>query len=297
MPWPPSRRSPAGRTSAASPGGAGIKVRIVKGANLAMERVDATVHDWPLATWSTKQESDTNYKRMLVRALTPEDTAVVRIGVAGHNLFDLAFAWLLAERRGVTGRVEIEMLLGMAAAQAEAVRATTGGLLLYTPVVRPEEFDAAISYLVRRLEENASTDNFMSGLFELDDAAIYQRERDRFAASLADLDLDLPAPRRTQDRLHPRAPACRPRVRERTGHRSGARRQSPVGPRHPGPQREVEAGHRDDRRGRGAERGGAAHDRLAVGAGRRRSGARFPAPIAANCSTGSARCSACSAAG
>ena len=73
------------------------------------------------------------------------------------------------------------MLLGMAAAQAEAVRADVGGLLLYTPVVHPEEFDAAISYLVRRLEENASTENFMSGVFELDDAAIYQRERDRFS--------------------------------------------------------------------------------------------------------------------
>lgn len=191
-------------------GGAGIKVRIVKGANLAMERVDATMHDWPLATWSTKQQSDTNYKRMLVRAITPENLDAVRIGVAGHNLFDLAFAWLLAQRRLVTTRVEIEMLLGMAAAQADAVRRTTGGLLLYTPVVHPEEFDAAISYLVRRLEENASTDNFMSGLFELDDAGIYGRERDRFAASLADLDLELPAPNRTQDRLHPALPETRP---------------------------------------------------------------------------------------
>ncbi|MCW2800636.1 MAG: 1-pyrroline-5-carboxylate dehydrogenase, partial [Aeromicrobium sp.] len=46
-------------------GGAPIKVRVVKGANLAMERVDATIHGWPLATWSTKQETDTNYKRVL----------------------------------------------------------------------------------------------------------------------------------------------------------------------------------------------------------------------------------------
>ena len=189
-------------------GGAGIKVRVVKGANLAMERVDATVHGWPLATWDTKQDSDTNYKRMLVRALTAENLEAVRIGVAGHNLFDLAFAWLLAEKRGVTAGVEIEMLLGMAAAQAAAVRETVGGLLLYTPVVHPDEFDAAISYLVRRLEENASTDNFMSGLFELDDDAIYRRERDRFAASLDALDLELPEPRRTQDRLHPSVPAA-----------------------------------------------------------------------------------------
>ncbi|CAN5160860.1 bifunctional proline dehydrogenase/L-glutamate gamma-semialdehyde dehydrogenase [soil metagenome] len=182
-------------------GGAGIKVRVVKGANLAMEQVDATVHDWPLATWPSKQATDTNYKRMLARAFTPANTDAVRIGVAGHNLFDLAFAWLLAERRGVERRIEVEMLLGMASAQASAVRGTTGGLLLYTPVVHPGEFDAAISYLVRRLDENASSANFMSSVFELDDPAIFARERDRFAASLAGLDLELPAPRRSQDRL------------------------------------------------------------------------------------------------
>jgi RHH-type proline utilization regulon transcriptional repressor/proline dehydrogenase/delta 1-pyrroline-5-carboxylate dehydrogenase len=182
-------------------GGAGIKVRIVKGANLAMEQVDAAVHGWPLATWSSKQDTDTNYKRLLARAFTPENTDAVRIGVAGHNLFDLAFAWLLAQSRGVTNRVEVEMLLGMATAQADAVRSETGGLLLYTPVVYPGEFDSAISYLVRRLEENASSENFMSGVFELDDPAIFARESERFAASLAALDDAIPAPRRTQNRL------------------------------------------------------------------------------------------------
>ena len=148
-------------------GGAGIKVRVVKGANLAMEHVDATLHDWPLATYGTKVETDTNYKRVLEWALTPERTDAVRIGVAGHNLFDVAFAWLLAKRRRVETRVDFEMLLGMATGQAEAVKRDVGGLLLYTPVVQPKEFDSAISYLIRRLEENASTENFMSGVFEL----------------------------------------------------------------------------------------------------------------------------------
>ena len=45
-------------------GGAAIKVRVVKGANLPMEQVEASLHDWPLATWDTKQDSDTNYKRV-----------------------------------------------------------------------------------------------------------------------------------------------------------------------------------------------------------------------------------------
>ncbi|POH70402.1 1-pyrroline-5-carboxylate dehydrogenase [Cryobacterium zongtaii] len=170
-------------------GGAPIKVRLVKGANLAMEHVDATVHDWPLATYASKQDTDTNYKRVLNWALTPQNTDAVRIGVAGHNLFDVAYAHLLAEQRGVDDRIEFEMLLGMATSQAEAVKKDVGRLLLYTPVVNPAEFDVAISYLIRRLEENASEENFMSAVFELADTpALFEREKQRFLDSLAALE-------------------------------------------------------------------------------------------------------------
>ena len=183
-------------------GGAGIKVRLVKGANLPMERVDASVHGWPLATWPSKQDTDTNYKRVLDYALHPSRIANVRVGVAGHNLFDIAFAWHLAGVRSVRDGVEFEMLLGMAAAQAAAVRRDVGGLLLYTPVVHPREFDTAIAYLVRRLEEGASSDNFMSALFQLSTSeSLYARERDRFLASLKELDRTIPLPSRRQDRL------------------------------------------------------------------------------------------------
>ncbi|GAB3120241.1 proline dehydrogenase family protein [Glaciibacter psychrotolerans] len=185
-------------------GGAPIKVRIVKGANLAMEHVDSAVHGWPLATYSTKQDSDTNYKRVLNWAMTPENTDAVALGVAGHNLFDVAYAHLLSERRGVADRVEFEMLLGMAAAQAEAVSRDVGRLLLYTPVVNPAEFDVAISYLIRRLEENASSENFMSAVFELTSSPeLFEREKERFLASLAVLDADpltVPGPNRGQNR-------------------------------------------------------------------------------------------------
>ncbi|MBU2665091.1 proline dehydrogenase family protein [Actinoplanes bogorensis] len=173
-------------------GGAGIKVRLVKGANLPMEQVEASVHGWPLATWGSKQETDTNYKRVLDYALHPDRVGNVRLGVAGHNLFDVAYAWLLAGQRGVREGIEFEMLLGMAEGQAEVVRREVGGLLLYTPVVRPEQFDVAIAYLIRRLEEGASSDNFMSAVFELDsNSALFVRERDRFLASLAALDSEV----------------------------------------------------------------------------------------------------------
>ncbi|MFC7431632.1 MULTISPECIES: bifunctional proline dehydrogenase/L-glutamate gamma-semialdehyde dehydrogenase [unclassified Agrococcus] len=183
-------------------GGAPIKVRLVKGANLPMERADASLHGWPLATWHTKLDSDTHYKRVLAYALQPERIANVRLGVAGHNLFDIAYSWELAGARGVRDGIDYEMLLGMAQGQAEAVRREVGSLLLYTPVVAPTEFDVAIAYLIRRLEEGAASDNFMSAVFELDrDEGLFERERRRFLDSVAALDGDVPAPHRVADRF------------------------------------------------------------------------------------------------
>lgn len=165
-------------------GGAPIKVRLVKGANLSMERVDAEIHGWPLATWGSKAESDAHYKRLLDYALRPEHTRSVRVGIAGHNLFDIAHAHLTAVERGVSDAVDFEMLLGMGEHVAEAIAHDTGPLRLYTPVVHPREFDVALAYLVRRLEEVASKENFMSSLYELDaDPAVFAREQAKFLAS------------------------------------------------------------------------------------------------------------------
>lgn len=202
-------------------GGSRIKVRIVKGANLSMERVDAEIHGWELTTWPSKQATDTNYKRMLSWAMTPERTRAIRLGVAGQNVFDIAFAYELRAARGVEDSVEFEMLSGMATGIQEVVRRDVGSLLLYVPVVNPREFDVAISYLVRRLEENAAPENFMSGVFDIaTNEDVFARERDRFLAALSDVDPDapVPGPNRAQDRLSEReagVPADRGSLAER----------------------------------------------------------------------------------
>ncbi len=196
-----------------SSGGAPIKVRVVKGANLPMEIVDATLHGWNLATWGSKRDSDTSYKAVLDYSLHPERIKNVRIGVAGHNLFDVALAFLLAKKRGASAGIEFEMLLGMATAQAEVIKRDVGSLLLYVPVVKPQEFDVAIAYLIRRLEEGASRENFMSAVFELSSSEeLFEREQSRFLASLAKLseitadgdptNYSVPQPNRQQDRRH-----------------------------------------------------------------------------------------------
>ncbi|HET9348036.1 MAG TPA: aldehyde dehydrogenase family protein, partial [Arthrobacter sp.] len=79
--------------------------------------------------------------------------------------------------------------------------------LLYTPVVHPAEFDVAIAYLIRRLEEGASQDNFMSAVFELsENESLFEREKQRFLASLARLDDEVPPPNRRQNRSLPAEP-------------------------------------------------------------------------------------------
>ena len=167
-------------------GGAPIRLRLVKGANLSMERVDAELNSWPLATFSEKTETDTNFKRMLDTALTPKRTDAVRIGIGSHNLFDLALGWLLAKARGVEHQVNVELLLGIATGHADALRRVLGGsLVLYAPVLGPAEFDVAAGTLVRRLEERASPGNFLATAFDLaEQPALFERERTRFITAL-----------------------------------------------------------------------------------------------------------------
>ncbi|MCL1897828.1 MAG: bifunctional proline dehydrogenase/L-glutamate gamma-semialdehyde dehydrogenase [Micrococcales bacterium] len=191
-------------------GGARIKVRLVKGANLPMEQMAASIHGWPVATYATKLETDTNYLRALNWALTPERAERLWFGVAGHNLFNIAYTWLLAGQRGVRDAVEFEMLLGMAQGQVEAVKAEVGSIRLYVPVVSPQEFDVAIAYLIRRLEEGAASDNFMSAVFELNrNPELFSREEQRFLASVAALEAAMPGTNKVPDRF---AAASKPTV-------------------------------------------------------------------------------------
>src|SRR5438874_6665024 len=182
-------------------GGAPVKLRIVKGANLAMERIEAAVHGGPQAPYETKAEVDANYKRMLEYGARPEHAEAVHLGVASHNLFDVAYGFVLRETRHLEPWVEFEMLEGMANHQARAVKARAGGLLLYAPVVRAEDFHSAIAYLVRRLDENTAPENFLRHVFDLEPGSPdWIAERDRFLAAFEIKATLADAPRRVQDR-------------------------------------------------------------------------------------------------
>ncbi|GBL33130.1 hypothetical protein EMGBS13_01510 [Actinomycetota bacterium] len=74
-----------------------VKIRLVKGANLAMEKAEAELHGWVAAPYQSKADVDASYSRLLDTALRSEHAKAVRIGVASHNLFHIAFALEIAK--------------------------------------------------------------------------------------------------------------------------------------------------------------------------------------------------------
>ncbi len=182
-------------------GGAPITIRVVKGANMEMERMEASLRDWPQAPFKSKKETDANYKRMVRYGLQPEHARAAHIGVASHNLFDLAYGLVASEALGTRAQAQFEMLEGMANHQRRALFEQTQDLLLYAPACRQTEFVNAIGYLIRRLDENTGPGNFLRHAFRLSVDSEEWRELERDFVAAFDRIEGLPdAPRRDQDR-------------------------------------------------------------------------------------------------
>ena len=105
---------------------------------------------------------------MVLEGMKPENLQAVRLGIASHNLFEMAFALVCALEADALDLVQFEMLEGMANQQRRALFEMCDNLLLYAPACRREDFIHAIGYLVRRLDENTGPDNFLSHAFKLD---------------------------------------------------------------------------------------------------------------------------------
>ena len=132
-----------------------------------METVISSLRGWPNPIRPSKEEVDANYLHLLERALMPENARVLHLGVASHNLFSIAYAYLLAQKYGTAEYMTFEMLEGMANHLWRAQSMLGNRVILYTPVVKNEHFLNAVSYLVRRMDENTAPDNFLTHSFNL----------------------------------------------------------------------------------------------------------------------------------
>ncbi len=185
-----------------SRGGAPIKIRIVKGANLAMEQFESSLRNWFQAPYLTKAEVDANYKKMVCYGCEKENAEAVHLGIATHNLFDIAHAILVRAENQVEEYVIFEMLEGMADHTRRILQVVAKDVLLYCPVATKEEFSSAIAYLIRRLDENTGPENFLRHSFGLKVGSLeWKDQTERFIKACKEAPSVLVGPRRFQNRL------------------------------------------------------------------------------------------------
>ena len=189
-------------------GGAPIKMRIVKGCNLDMETVVSSLRGWPNPVLKSKTEVDANYLHIIERGLKPENAKVLHIGMASHNWFTISYAYLLTKMYDTPKECFcFEMLEGMANHLWRAQSILGNHVILYTPVVKDEHFLNAVSYLVRRMDEQTAPDNFLTHSFNLKPGtetwAFLQKQFEEAYAMKDSLDN---TPTRNQDRNKPYAP-------------------------------------------------------------------------------------------
>lgn len=164
-----------------------IKIRFVKGANLESEETIASIKGWELPTFSHKQDTDSNYNKMLDFVLENENYKYIHIGIASHNIFEIAYVYTRIHALNDPIALEhfsFEMLEGMSL-QASHELKQMHKLILYAPVCDEKHFNNAIAYLVRRLDENTAADNFMKAFFNLSvGSSAWKEQEERFLKSL-----------------------------------------------------------------------------------------------------------------
>ncbi len=144
-----------------------IRIRIVKGANMDMEKFEALETGWNLTTYLEKHHTDANYKRMICYALEDENIKAVNLGIASHNLYDISYVKLIAEQNDNLKYCYFEMLQGMNDNIARMLVLQGVNIMIYLPYSNKSDFISTISYLIRRLDENTSNDNYLRYIYDL----------------------------------------------------------------------------------------------------------------------------------
>jgi len=183
-------------------GGAPIKIRLVKGANMEMEETEAGLKHWEICPYTKKIDTDSNYKVMVEYALKPKNAPYVNLGVASHNLFELAYGYETAKENGVIDYFSMEMLEGMSESARVSIKELSGEVILYAPAAKKEQFTNAIAYLVRRFDENTGKDNFIRYSFGLEaGSADWEMLKEQFISSFENKKHIFIGAKRKQDRL------------------------------------------------------------------------------------------------
>lgn len=136
-------------------------IRLVKGAYWDAEMVWAGQRNWPVPVFTNKHETDASFEKMARYLMGKREW--VYLACASQNIRSIACVMELAKELKVPdGKLEYQILYGMAEPIRNALRKAELPLRLYAPI---GEMLPGMAYLVRRLLENTSNESFLRQSF------------------------------------------------------------------------------------------------------------------------------------
>ena len=183
-------------------GGAPIHIQIVKGDYYFLEQVNASLSVWPQAPFQNKKETDANFKTMLLYVLDKKYQKALRVRLATHNLFDICFALLLKQEKGLHDLLSFQVVRGLGNWIYRLLKAIDETVFLDCKVVTKAHFCLVFFDFMRFLDEEVSFGHFFSESFQHHlQKKSWKKEIESFRMSCQLISQLETKPRRMQNRL------------------------------------------------------------------------------------------------
>jgi RHH-type proline utilization regulon transcriptional repressor/proline dehydrogenase/delta 1-pyrroline-5-carboxylate dehydrogenase len=149
-------------------GGAFIYLTLTKGSYLEKEQVTSSKKGWPQPPYTSKVETDAQFKKMLGYGLQIDNVKAVHLSIATHNVFDISYALLLIYENDVLPYANFQLLENrLPYLRPILYHLLPNPLSIYIPVAYSKEIMHSPSYLIRRIAESSGPDNFLSVAYNI----------------------------------------------------------------------------------------------------------------------------------
>jgi len=149
--------------------GSPIIIRITKGSCLNLEQTEAAKNNWSSPTYTTKIETDANFKKMIEYGCKTDNIKAANLGIATCNIFDIAYSILLIKENKIEPYVFFEMIKGSLtkSIQHSLERILEKNLKIFCPIVNKKDFHSINCLLLKKINDFTNSENFIFHLEKL----------------------------------------------------------------------------------------------------------------------------------
>nr|NGX29617.1 1-pyrroline-5-carboxylate dehydrogenase [Candidatus Anoxychlamydiales bacterium] len=183
--------------------GSSISIRILKGYSLNEEHITSSKNNWPSATFTSKIETDANFKKMILFGSKLENIKAANLLIVTSNIFDISFSLILIKENSLEPYIffEIARARSTKAIQKALDKIIGKNLKLFCPIVFKKDFHLASNFLLGKINDVTNSENFSSRLDTLfPGSKSWDDELDHFHQSLKHIDQISTLKKQNQDR-------------------------------------------------------------------------------------------------